>query len=304
MPDPVQVAPEVADAVAAGAAVVALESTLISHGLPRPRNLAVARELESLVRAGGAVPATIAVVDGVVRVGLSEGDLVRIATTPDVRKLSVRDLPIAVALGQRGATTVSATAHVAALAGIAVFATGGLGGVHRGFASSFDESADLQTLSKTPITVVSAGVKSILDVPATLQRLETLGVGVVGFGTRQFPGFYRRDSGEQVDWQVDTAEQVAAIMVARAALRAPGALIVANPVAADHELDQELHDTVLAEALRDAQTSDVHGQAITPFLLDRMASGSGGRSLEANLQAVYGNATLAARIAAAWAARR
>jgi pseudouridylate synthase len=280
--------------------VVALESTLISHGLPRPRNLDVAREIEALVRSSGAIPATIAVLDGIAHVGLSADDLVRIASTPDIRKLSVRDLPMAVALGQHGATTVSATAHLAAAAGISVFATGGLGGIHRGFASSFDESADLETLSKTPITIVSAGVKSILDVPATLQRLETLGVGVVGYGTQRFPGFYRRDSGESVDWQVDTEEQIAAIMAARAELQVPGALVVANPIDAGYELDQELHDRVLAEALAAADRDGIGGQALTPFLLAFMAEGTAGVSLTANLAAVRSNVELAARIAVAF----
>lgn len=299
MPDALQISDEVAHAVSSGLPVVALESTLISHGLPRPRNLAVAREIEALVRSSGAVPATIAVLNGVARVGIDDAALTRLSESDAMRKLSVRDLPLAVALGQDGATTVSATAHLAAAAGIAVFATGGLGGIHRDFVSSFDESADLETLAKCPITIVSAGVKSILDVPATLQRLETLGISVVGYGTDRFPGFYRRDSGETVDWRVESEEQIAAVMAARSALDVPGALVVANPIDEKYELERELHDRVLADALQDAAAQDVHGQAITPFLLDRMVSGTGGLSLEANLQAIFSNATLAARIAVA-----
>jgi pseudouridine-5'-phosphate glycosidase len=300
MPDVLKVLPEVAGALAAGAPVVALESTLISHGLPRPQNLEVGRHIESLVRESGAVPATIAVVGGRACIGLSDGELELIAGDPSIRKLSVRDLALSTAAGANGATTVSATSHLAALAGIGVFATGGLGGVHRGFAASFDESADLETLSKTPITVVSAGVKSILDVPATLQRLETLGIAVIGYRTEQFPGFYRRDSGQLVDWRLDSEEQIARVMRARAELKVPGALLIANPIDERHELDGALHDSVIASALSEAERLGIHGQAITPFLLERMVAGTDGQSLAANLQAVYGNAELAARIASAW----
>ncbi|MCU1655412.1 MAG: pseudouridine-5-phosphate glycosidase [Pseudonocardiales bacterium] len=292
---------DVADALASAAPVVALESTLISHGLPQPRNVEAAHDIETIVRESGACPATIAVVGGQVCVGLTADQLDRIATASDVRKLSTRDLALAVATGSDGATTVSATSHVAALVGIDVFATGGLGGVHRGWTDSWDESADLDTLSRTPITVVSAGVKSILDVPATLQRLETLGVAVVGFGTDAFPGFYLRDSGQRVDWRVDSEQQIAAVMRARAELSVEGALIVGNPIAPDDELDRELHDRVLSDALAEAERQGIHGQAITPFLLKYMVDGTEGRSLEANLKAVYSNAALAARISVAWA---
>ena len=217
-PDFVQVAPEVADALAAGAAVVALESTIISHGLPRPDNRRIAGDIEAAVRADGAVPATIAIVDGVVRVGLDDDALAAIADRADVVKVSRRDLATVMARGGHGATTVAATAHVAHLAGIGVFATGGLGGVHRGAVDSWDESADLTTLGDTPITVVSAGVKSILDVAATLERLETLNIAVLGFGTDRFPGFYRRDAGHSVEWRVDDPAEVAAVVAARRAL--------------------------------------------------------------------------------------
>ncbi|MFF4414114.1 pseudouridine-5'-phosphate glycosidase [Streptosporangium sp. NPDC001559] len=292
---------EVAEALAQGAPVVALESTIISHGLPQPRNLEVARELEGLVREAGAVPATIAVLDGVARIGLDEDGLKRIATEPGLRKLGFRDLAVAAALGSSGATTVSATSFLAARAGIRVFATGGLGGVHREWTETQDESADLDTLSRTRITVVCAGVKSILDVPATLQRLETRGVGVAGFRTGEFPGFYLHTSGQPVDWRIETPEQAAEIMRAQDALDGPeSALIVANPVPVDEQLDPALHDRVLAEALAEARQRGVTGQAITPFLLEYLVKGTDGASLEANLAAVRGNVRLAGRIAAAW----
>ncbi|MFJ3929638.1 MULTISPECIES: pseudouridine-5'-phosphate glycosidase [unclassified Streptomyces] len=294
--------PEVREALASGAPVVALESTIIAHGLPRPRNLDVARELEELVRAEGAVPATIAVLDGRVRVGLANEGLERVARDPSMRKLGHRDLAPALASGASGATTVSATAFVAASAGIRVFATGGLGGVHRGWAETQDESADLRLLSEVGVTVVCAGVKSILDVPATLQRLETLGVGVVGYRTDRFPGFYLASSGEPVDWRTDTPEEVAAVMRAQDALGGPRAsLVVANPVASDEQLDPGLHDRVLARALEAADQEGVSGQAVTPFLLDRLTRWTEGASLEANLAAVRGNVALAARVAAAYA---
>ncbi|SEG81675.1 pseudouridine-5'-phosphate glycosidase [Thermomonospora echinospora] len=304
MPEPLlRLSPEVADALEGRSPVVALESTIISHGLPRPRNLEVARELEELVRAGGAVPATIAVLDGVAHVGLDDAALERVACDPDLRKLGYRDLPPAAATGAGGATTVSATAFLAARAGIRVFATGGLGGVHRGWADSWDESADLALLSRTRITVVCAGVKSILDVPATLQRLETLNVTVAGYRTSTFPGFYLHSSGEPVDWTLTEPEQVAAAMRAQDALDGPAAaLVVANPVPVERQLDPGLHDRVLGEALAAAERQAVTGQATTPFLLDYLVRGTGGASLEANLAAVRGNVALAAEIARCWAA--
>ncbi|MCT9929338.1 pseudouridine-5'-phosphate glycosidase [Planotetraspora sp. A-T 1434] len=292
---------EVADALADGRPVVALESTIISHGLPQPRNLQVALELEEIVRQAGAVPATIAVLDGVPRIGLDKGGLDRIATEPGLRKLGFRDLAPASALGLSGATTVSATSFLAARAGVRVFATGGLGGVHRGWTTVQDESADLDTLSRTRITVVCAGVKSILDVPATLQRLETRQVTVVGYRTDHFPGFYLHTSGEPVDWRIETPREAAGIMRAQDALGGPEtALIVANPVPVTEQLDPALHDRVLAEALQAAEDQGVTGQAITPFLLEYLVNGTGGASLEANLAAVRGNTRLAAEIAASW----
>ncbi|MFC4056928.1 pseudouridine-5'-phosphate glycosidase [Planomonospora corallina] len=292
---------EVAEALAQGAPVVALESTIISHGLPQPRNLEVAIELEQIVREAGAVPATIAVLDGVARIGLDSAGLERIATGSGLRKLGFRDLPAAAALGASGATTVSATSFLAARAGIRVFATGGLGGVHREWTATQDESADLDMLSRTRITVVCAGVKSILDVPATLQRLETKGVTVAGFRTGEFPGFYLHSSGEPVDWRLETPEEAARVMRAQDVLGGPEtALIVANPVPRSEQLDPDLHDRVLAEALAAADREQVTGQAITPFLLGYLVRGTGGASLEANLAAVRGNAALAGRIALAW----
>ncbi|MEU8467634.1 pseudouridine-5'-phosphate glycosidase [Streptomyces sp. NPDC029006] len=295
------VSEEVREAIDARRPVVALESTIIAHGLPRPRNLEVARELEEAVRRQDAVPATVAVLDGQPRVGLDERQLERVANEDGIRKLGHRDLPLAVAAGVSGATTVSATAQLAALAGIRVFATGGLGGVHREWTLTQDESADLGLLARTRITVVCAGVKSILDVPATLQRLETLGVAVAGFGTDRFPGFYLSDSGHPVDWTLDSPEQVAAVMRAQDALAAPEfALIVANPVPEADQLDPGLHARVLSDALRACAERGVTGQAVTPFLLDHLVRHTDGASLGANLAAVRGNVRLATRIATAW----
>ncbi|GAA3396835.1 pseudouridine-5'-phosphate glycosidase [Streptomyces roseoviridis] len=301
---PTHVSEEVREALHEGHPVVALESTIIAHGLPRPRNLTVARELEALVRDGGAVPATIAVVDGTVRIGLDEAGLARIAEDPSVRKLGHRDLAPALATGATGATTVSATALLADTAGIRVFATGGLGGVHREWAETQDESADLRLLAQVGVTVVCAGVKSILDVPATLQRLETLGVTVVGYGTETFPGFYLTSSGERVDWTVGTPQGVARVMRAQDELGGPrSALIVAHPVAPERQLDPALHDRVLAEGLAAAREKGVTGQAVTPFLLEYLTTHTEGASLEANLAAVRGNVWIAARIASAYRAR-
>ncbi|MFF1833301.1 pseudouridine-5'-phosphate glycosidase [Streptomyces sp. NPDC058231] len=296
---------EVRDALAAHRPVVALESTIIAHGLPRPRNLRVAEELEELVRAADAVPATIAVLDGQAHIGLDKSQLERVAGDPAIRKLGHRDLAPALAAGASGATTVSATAFLASRAGLRVFATGGLGGVHRGWTETQDESADLRLLARTGITVVCAGVKSVLDVPATLQRLETLGVGVLGYGTDLFPGFYLSSSGEPVGWTVDTPEEVAEVMRAAETLGGPtAALIVANPVPRADQLDPALHDLVLAEALDACRERGITGQAVTPFLLDHLMRRTDGASLEANLAAVRGNVSLAARIAVAWAAAR
>ncbi|MFK8910257.1 pseudouridine-5'-phosphate glycosidase [Streptomyces sp. YS-3] len=296
--DVLKVSAEVREALAQGRPVVALESTIIAHGLPRPRNLRVATELEELVRAQGAVPATVAVLDGRPHVGLDKDQLERVAGG-GLRKLGHRDLPMALATGASGATTVSATAYLAHWADIRVFATGGLGGVHRGWTETQDESADLQLLARTPVAVVCAGVKSILDVPATLQRMETLGIGVIGYGTDRFPGFYLADSGEPVDWTVHTPREVADVLRSHEAIGPDSALIVANPVPEAEQLDPELHDRVLAEALAACREQGVTGQAVTPFLLDHLVRHTGGASLEANVAAVRGNVRLAAAIAAA-----
>jgi pseudouridine-5'-phosphate glycosidase len=248
------------------------------------------------------VPATIALLDGVAHVGLTAAELDRVCAEEDLAKLSVRDVPVAMALGRSGATTVSSTALLAAQAGIAVFATGGLGGVHREASSTFDESADLVALARTPIVVVCAGVKSILDVPATLERLETLSVTVLGYRTTTFPGFYVTDSGSTVDWAVESPEQAAAVFAARRGL-APGAVVVANPLPEDEQLDRDLHDRVIADALAAAGAAGAHGKAVTPFLLDHLHRASEGASLAVNVRLVLRNAELAGRIAAALAGR-
>jgi pseudouridylate synthase len=293
----IELGPEVGEALALGGPVVALESTIIAHGLPRPDNARVARELEAAVRAHGATPATIAMLDGTVHVGLDDAALDAVATRDDIAKLSARDLPLAAARGASGATTVAATAHLAAQVGIRLFATGGLGGVHREASETWDESADLVALSRTDICVVCAGVKSILDVAATLERLETLGVGVAGYGTDRFPGFYLADSGHPVPWRLDSPEQAAAAIHARRELGVEGALVVANPL--DEQLDPALHERVLAEALAAAAREGVRGRDVTPFLLARFHAGTGGESLRANVRLVVRNAELAARIAVA-----
>ncbi len=291
---------EVAAALAAGRPVVALESTIVSHGLPRPDNLKIAHEIEETVRAAGAVPATIGMVAGRIVLGLEDRQLARLATADDVVKLSVRDLAVAAAAGVDGATTVAATAAIAARAGIAVFATGGLGGVHRAAAESFDESADLSTLARTPVAVVCAGVKSILDVGATLERLETLGVPVVGYRTRRFPGFYRTDSGYDLDWSVDSPDEVARVMRARVRHGVSEAgLIVANPLPADEQLDPDLHDRVLADGLIGLARDGITGKAVTPYLLAHFHEATGGRSLAVNVRIILRNADLAARVAVA-----
>jgi pseudouridylate synthase len=298
-----RIAPEVADALAGGRPVVALESTLISHGLPRPRNLEVARDVEAAVRRGGAVPATVAVLGGEVRVGLDDEALAEIAGGEDVVKCGVRDLAPLAARRGHGATTVASTAHLAALAGIGVFATGGLGGVHRGARETWDESADLETLARTGIVVVCAGVKSILDVGATLERLETLGVTVLGYGTDRFAGFYLSDSGHPVPWRVDSPEEVSAVAAARAETGTEGsAVVVANPLPAEEQLDPGLHDSVLAAGLAAAAAEGVDGKDATPFLLDFLRRETDGASLEANVRLVMRNAELAGAIAAAMAA--
>lgn len=298
-----RVGERVADALAVGRPVLACESTIVTHGLPAPRNLAVAREAEELVAALGVVPATVGVLDGEVVVGLTDDELARLATAPDVVKLSARDLPVAVATGASGGTTVAATAHLAHRAGIRVFATGGLGGVHRGAARTFDESADLPALAALPLVVVSAGVKSVLDVPATLERLETLGVTVAGYRTHAFPGFYVADSGHRVGQRLESPEQVAAAWRAARDLGLPGALLVANPVPAAEQLPPALHDAALTDALAALDDAGIGGQDATPFLLARVRAATGEASLEVNVAVYRHNVALGARIATALAGR-
>lgn len=293
------IAPEVALALADNKPVVALESTIISHGLPRPRNREAALEFEQILRDKGVVPATIAVIDGIPTVGLDAEGLATIADD-DIAKASVRDLPILLAKGASGATTVAATAHIAAQAGIRVFATGGLGGVHRGANETFDESADLSTLAVTNITVVSAGVKSVLDIAATLERLETLSVPVVGYGTTAFPAFWLADSGFTLDWSAEDAAEVAAIMKSHDDTGHGQGIVVANPIPLDQQWDPAEHDRVLSEAFLAAEQAGVRGKAVTPFLLGYIVEASGGRSLEVNLDLARNNIRVAGDIAAAW----
>ena len=301
MPVPFTVSAEVADALAANRPVVALESTIISHGLPRPRNHEAAIEFETILRDAGVTPATIAILDGVPQIGLDAEGVRRIAEE-ELAKASVRDIPIIAATGASAATTVAATSHLAALAGVRVFATGGLGGVHRGASDTFDESADLSTLAVTPITVVSAGVKSVLDIAATLERLETLSVPVVGYGTRIFPSFWLRESAFTLDWSVDTAAEVAAIMRSQDELGHGQGIVVANPIPLEQQWDPTEHDRVLTEALALADEAGVTGKAVTPFLLLKIVELSGGRSLEVNLDLARNNVRVAGEIATAWCA--
>ena len=290
--------PAVAAAIRAGAPVVALESTLLAHGLPAPRNREVADELESAVCDRGAVPATVAVLDGTPRVGLTAAELDRVCAG-GLTKLSVRDLGVAVGLRRDGATTVAATAALAAAAGVAVFATGGLGGVHRGARKSWDVSADLAALSRTPVLTVCSGVKSILDVGATLELLETSSVPVLGYRTDAFPGFYRRDSGLPVPWRVDDPAQVAAVWRAHRELGGGSGLVLAQPVPIADEMDAGLHDRLLAEGLALVAARRVTGKDVTPVLLEHFHAASGGASLTANVALVRANAELAAQVAVA-----
>jgi pseudouridylate synthase len=301
MPD-IITSENVARALRDGAPVVALESTIITHGLPRPDNVRAAREFEQAVRDGGAVPATIAVLDGVPHVGLEPDLLERLAAGDGALKLSARDLPVAIAQGATGGTTVAATSLLASRAGIRVFATGGIGGVHRDASATFDESADLGILGSCRITVVSAGVKSILDVAATVERLETLGVTVVGYGSDRFPGFWLTDSGHTVESTVTSAGEIAEVMRASDALGLDRGILVANPLPESAQLDPVVHDRLLAEALEAAAAASVRGKAITPFLLDYVHEHTGRASVEVNLEIVRRNCLLGAEIARAWSA--
>lgn len=308
MQDRVEILPEVRDALAAGQAVVALESTIITHGMPAPRNLETARAVAEEVRAGGAVPATIALLDGNIRIGLTAAELERLAGETDVAKVSRADLPAVLAAGGAGSTTVAATMICADLAGIRVFATGGIGGVHRGAERSFDVSADLQELARTPVAVVCAGAKAILDLPKTLEVLETLGVPVIGYGSDELPAFYSRESGLPVPLRRDSAAEIAAVMRAKwdPALGVGGlggGLVIANPIPADAEIPAAEIAGHIETALAEAEAQGIQGKEVTPFLLARLEALSGGVSLEANVALVRNNARLAAEIAVAYAGR-
>jgi pseudouridine-5'-phosphate glycosidase len=294
----IKLSTEVSAAIKAGKPIVALESTIISHGLPRPSNLEVALECERIVRDAGAVPATIALLDGKILVGLEGVELEAIANRNDISKASIRDLAIIIAAGKSAATTVAATAHIAAMAGIHVFATGGLGGVHRGANESFDESADLTALANVDMTMICAGVKSILDVPATLERLETLAISLVGYKTNAFPGFYLTDSGYTLEHRVDSPAEIATIIKARAAVGTLNkALVVANPVV--KEMNKSRHDEILKSGLEKAEKQGVIGKDVTPFLLEHFHTTSQGESLAINTEIIKANCLLGAQIAVA-----
>ncbi|MEM1298067.1 MAG: pseudouridine-5'-phosphate glycosidase [Pseudomonadota bacterium] len=296
---PLQISETVAEALANGTAVVALESTIITHGLPHPRNLETARAVEAVVRDNGAVPATIAVIDGALRVGLDDAGLTWLAGAGDVRKLSRADMVAAIVDGATGSTTVAATMIGAHLAGIQTFATGGIGGVHRGAELSFDISADLQELARTPVNVVAAGAKAILDLPKTLEVLETLGVPVIGYGTDDFPAFWSRASGLPVPIRIDEVEDIARAHRLRAAMGLEGGQLIANPIPEDAEIALEELQPHIDAAIAQAEANGIAGKDVTPFLLSQILQSTEGRSLEANVALVKNNAALAARIAVA-----
>ncbi len=291
--------PEVADALATGKPVVALESTIISHGMPYPENVHTALEVERIVRENGAVPATVAIIGGRLRAGLTPEEIDYLGKRGrEVAKVSRRDMPVIVARGEDGATTVAATMIVAALAGIEVFATGGLGGVHRGAEKTMDISADLEELAATPVLVICAGAKAILDLGLTLEYLETKGVPVLGYGTDELPAFYSRESGFGVDYRVDTPEEVAAIFRTKRQLGLVGGMLVGNPIPEEYAMDKAVIDAAIDAALAEADAQGIHGKDATPFLLAKVAEITGGDSLASNIRLVYNNVALGARIAA------
>jgi len=299
MTDLIHLSPEVAEAKAKGLPLVALESTIITHGMPYPQNLETARHVEHTVRGAGAVPATIAVLDGRIHVGLTSAELETLAKADGVAKLSRADLAVCVASGGTGATTVAATMICAARAGIPVFATGGIGGVHKGAEDSFDISADLRELAETPVTVVAAGAKAILDLPKTLEVLETLGVPVIAHGQDAFPAFWSRDSGLPAPLRADTPAQIARAHATRAALGLPGGQLVANPIPETDEIAASTLAPLIAQAQSEAEAAGITGKSVTPFLLQRLFELTEGRTLTANIALVLNNARLAARIAQA-----
>ena len=294
------IAPDVADALAQGHAVVALESTIIAHGMPYPGNVVTARALEHVIRNEGAVPATIAVLGGRLKVGLDEAALEHVAQSPDMAKASVRDLPVLIAGKRDGATTVASTMRIAAMAGIRVFATGGIGGVHRSVETTADVSADLTELARSPVAVVSAGAKAILDLPRTLEMLETLSVPVIGYQCDAFPAFYSRSSGLRVPARADSPEDIAAILAARWRLLDAGGALIANPIPSADEIPAEKIEAHIAAALRDATTQGIAGKEVTPFLLARIRDLTRGESQRANVALALNNAQLGARIARAF----
>ncbi len=293
---------EVQDAVESGRPVVALESTIISHGMPYPQNVITARQVEQVVRDAGAVPATIAVLHGRMTVGLTGDDLELLGTDDSVHKISIRDLPLTIAMRQHGSTTVATTMRIAALAGIHVFATGGIGGVHRGAETSFDISADLPELARTDVAVISAGVKSILNIALTLEHLETLGVPVIAYQTREFPAFFSRSSGSRAPLTLYSADDIARVLRVKWAMGLTGGVLIANPIPQDAEIPASEIDPIIRQALLDMETLDISGKDATPYLLARIVEITGGRSLTANIALVLNNARLAAEIAVSFAA--
>lgn len=298
---PMTFAPEVKEALETGKPLVALESTIISHGMPYPENVAMATKVETIIRDAGAVPATIAIIGGEIKIGLTEQELQYLASAQGVRKVSRRDLPFVVGGDLDGATTVAATMILADLAGIRVFVTGGIGGVHRGAQESFDISSDLEELGKTSVAVICAGAKSILDIGLTLEVLETKGVPVVGYGTDELPAFYTRESGFGVDYRVDGPDEVARAMKSKWDMGLQGGMVIANPIPEESAVEKSVIDEAIARAIAEAEEKGIGGKDVTPFLLDRVKALTGGKSLEANLALVYHNARVGAGIAVAFA---
>ena len=295
------VAPEIAEAIAQGKPVVALESTILSHGMPYPENVEFAHKVEKIVREEGAIPATTAIIGGKLKVGLNDEELLTMCKAENVGKVSRRDVAVYLATGQTGATAVATTMIIASLAGIRFFATGGIGGVHRGAEKTMDISADLQELANTPVCVVCAGAKSILDLGLTLEYLETKGVPVIGYGTGELPAFYTRKSGFSVDYRVDSPEELAEMFRAQRGLEFKGGMLVTNPIPEEYSMDKEVIDKAIDQALAECKAQGVHGKETTPFLLARVVELTGGDSLESNIQLVLNNARLAARTACALA---
>lgn len=289
--------PEVKRALSEGQPVVALESTIISHGMPYPKNIEMAKNVSKIIRENGAIPATIAIIDGVLKVGLTTEEIEFLGTSKDVLKASRRDLPFIISKKLNGATTVATTMILANLAGVKVFATGGIGGVHRGAQETFDISADLQELANTNVAVVCAGAKSILDIGLTLEYLETNGVPVVGFGTEEFPAFYTRKSGFGVDYKVDSSMEVANALKAKWNLDLKGGMVIGNPIPKEFEMDYDTINNAIESALKEADENNITGKKVTPFLLDKVKTITAGKSLDANIELVYNNAKVAAQIA-------